>query len=683
MQSSEAHWQHRMRAALAALTIFGTLAATTATAGAQDDVDPNAAANASTNVTGHGWGHGRGMSQYGALGYAIDFGWSSEQILDHYYGNTIAGQVGNSEMTVRIESASDQATVAQVDSGVVVLIDDDDNVTHVGTGQAMRLTAVDGGFVVADAPTCSGPFIDRDGVIDAEIVRISTADTPTSTSLFGTVGDGIVVMGDWDGDGDDEAATVDGTEWTLYNGSTTNPAVSVRTTFTMPAGTPVSGDWDGDGVDTAGVFADGIWSLGNGIGNISTISFGEADDFPIAGDWDGDGNDDLGVRRGNTWFLSPGAGADLIEFDWGWLGDTPLVGDWDGDGIDDAGLLRGSTWIRRPRIGATLGAPFPQFDYVNKLRYLVGDWDGDGIDEYGRQLDGEITLPNPDNPGADAEPIVPRLSPNLDIDETIQRCVSTSTQNYYRGELRAVHNNGSQRTVNAVAVESYLRGVVPLEMPASWALLGDGSGEEALQSQAVSARSYALGENRTSYALTCDTISCQVYGGRAVRVNGTLTSNENDLSNIAIADTAGVVRLRDGEVARTEFSSSTGGWTAGGVFPAVEDLGDAVALNPNHDWDVDIDIDDIEARFSNRQLDRAFVSERNGLGQDGGRVLEVTFHFADETFTMTGNEFRRAFGLRSDWFTVDFERTTSLGQCICPDDWPDRRLIDEAEAFTG
>ena len=246
-----------------------------------------------------------------------------------------------------------------------------------------------------------------------------------------------------------------------------------------------------------------------------------------------------------------------------------------------------------------------------------------------------------------------------------------------------MHNNGSQRTVNAVAVESYLRGVVPLEMPASWALLGDGAGAEALQSQAVSARSYALGEDRASYALTCDTISCQVYGGRAVRTNGTLTSNENVLSNQAIADTAGVVRLRDGEVARTEFSSSTGGWTAGGVFPAVEDLGDAVELNPNHDWDVDIDISDIEARFSNRQLDRAFISERNGLGQDGGRVLEVTLEFGEETFTMTGNEFRRAFGLRSDWFTVSFVRETGLSSCICPDDWPDRDLLDELDEFTG
>lgn len=663
---------HRTRVARATLLVIALLAGSISPAAAQDgDNSPGA-----LTVTGHGWGHGRGMSQYGALGYALNFGWTSAEILDHYYGDTTAGVVPNSVLTVRIESASDQPTVAAVDSGAVVLIDEADNVTHVGTGGALRLTAVEGGFVLADAPSCAGPFTDRSGVIDAETIRISTADAPQVQSLSGTVGAGAVVMGDWDGDGDDEAATANGTTWTLYNGSVTNPAVSVRTSFEMTAGVPVSGDWDGDGVDTAGVFNDGTWLLGNGSANTSELSFGQAGDTPIVGDWDGDGNDDLGVRRGNTWMLSPGGGAPLIEFDWGWLGDTPLVGDWDGDGIDDAGLLRAREWIRRPRIGTTLGAPLETLTYANKLRYLVGDWDGNGIDEPGRHDDGVISLPL-GGAGEPTQPIVPRLDPNLPLAETIQRCVSSTEQRYYRGELRAVHNDGNQRTVNAVPVEAYLRAVVPLEMPASWASLGDGDGAQALQSQAVSARSYSLAEDRTSYARTCDTISCQVYGGRAVRRNGQLTSNEHPSSNLAISDTAGVVRMRDGEVARTEFSSSTGGWTAGGVFPAVEDLGDAVEINPNHDWSVSIDISDIEARWSGRSLDRIFVSERNGLGQDGGRVFEVTLMFGDETFTISGNDFRRAFGLKSDWFTVDWTSDKPRTDCICPDDWPSEDLESE------
>ena len=131
---------------------------------------------------------------------------------------------------------------------------------------------------------------------------------------------------------------------------------------------------------------------------------------------------------------------------------------------------------------------------------------------------------------------------------------------------------------------------------------------------------------------------------------------------------ATTVRVRDGEVSRTEFSSSTGGWTAGGLFPAVEDLGDAVSLNPNHDWEDSISIAAIEARYSNRTLDRIYVSERNGLGEDGGRVLAVTLEFGDETFEMDGNEFRRFAGLKSDWFSIEWRRVSDLAPCVCDDE---------------
>ena len=650
---------------LLAITTILAVIATTAGAVAAQESQPTA-----IPITGHGFGHGRGMSQYGALGYAIDFGWSSDQILNHYYGDTTAGTVGNSLLTVRLESADNQATVAQVDSGAMVLIDDGGNVTHLGTGGAIRLTAVSGGFTLADAPTCAGPFVDRPGVISAEQIRISTANAQQSGGT-GTVGAGTVVAGDWDGDGDDEVATAQGANWTLYSGSVNNPAASVRTTFTMPAGTALSGDWNGNGVDTAGVFSDGTWSLGNG-SDLTTLNFGRAGDVAVVGDWDGDGDDDIGVRRGSTWILAPGDGAANIRVEYGDAGDEPLVGDWDGDGTDDLGLLRGSTWIRRVG-GASLGANIDRITYANANSYLIGDWDGDGIDQPGRHDGGTIDLTGP------LVDIEPRLNPNLPIAETIQRCVSTSEQRYYRGELRAVRNNGAQRTVNAVAVESYLRAVVPREMPASWALLGDGSGAEALETQAVSARSYSLAENRTSYARTCDTISCQVYDGRATRRNGSLSSNEHELSDIAIQQSAGVVRMRDGQVARTELSSSTGGWSAGGVFPAVEDLGDSVSLNPNHDWTNSVQISTIEARYSGRTLDRVFVSERNGLGEDGGRVLTITLEFGAETFTMTGNEFRRLAGLRSDWFSIDWKRGPEFASCVCPEDVEDdRRRVAQA-----
>src|SRR5215207_7229065 len=59
-------------------------------------------AAASITLDGHGYGHGVGLSQYGALGYAVNSGWSSAQILDHYYGGTVASTAPNSDMTVRL-----------------------------------------------------------------------------------------------------------------------------------------------------------------------------------------------------------------------------------------------------------------------------------------------------------------------------------------------------------------------------------------------------------------------------------------------------------------------------------------------------------------------------------------------------------------------------------------------------
>ncbi len=51
---------------------------------------------ASVVVEGTGNGHGRGMSQWGAYGWAVDRGWTWMQILDHYYGNTTLDDVDTS-----------------------------------------------------------------------------------------------------------------------------------------------------------------------------------------------------------------------------------------------------------------------------------------------------------------------------------------------------------------------------------------------------------------------------------------------------------------------------------------------------------------------------------------------------------------------------------------------------------
>ena len=236
-----------------------------------------------------------------------------------------------------------------------------------------------------------------------------------------------------------------------------------------------------------------------------------------------------------------------------------------------------------------------------------------------------------------------------DHTEMLQLCEPRATR-WLRGNLVAIDAENSQRTVNHLPMEQYLRGVVPAESPASWADAGGGAGANALRAQAVAARSYAESEGRWSYAKTCDTTSCQVYKGRAENT-GSFRLTEDARTDAAVAQTAGQVRILNGRVARTEFSSSTGGYSAGGTFPAVPDEGDAVAGNPYRNWETTVSGADIERRYGRQGLKNAVVLQRNGLGADGGRVLRMRLEFADGAVDVTGEEFRAAFGLKSTWFT--------------------------------
>ncbi|ACZ31577.1 SpoIID/LytB domain protein [Xylanimonas cellulosilytica DSM 15894] len=225
----------------------------------------------------------------------------------------------------------------------------------------------------------------------------------------------------------------------------------------------------------------------------------------------------------------------------------------------------------------------------------------------------------------------------------------------YRGRIDVRVVGSTQHTINVLPTQDYLRGVVPREMPASWANQGGGKGAQALAAQAVAARSYALsGSARASGAKTCDTTACQVYGGTAtVSASGTVTSQEHALSNTAIDNTNGrVMRMPNGTIARTEFSSSTGGHTAGGTFTAVPDDGDSISLNPNRTWTASLSAADVASRLGVGTISSMQVTGRNGLGADGGRVTEVAVTSGTSTRTFTGNQVRSALGLKSDWFTI-------------------------------
>lgn len=226
----------------------------------------------------------------------------------------------------------------------------------------------------------------------------------------------------------------------------------------------------------------------------------------------------------------------------------------------------------------------------------------------------------------------------------------------YRGRLRAAAPRRGSRvreTVNLVSMENYLRGVVPLEMPASWH-------PEAVRSQAIAARTYATYERNHPLAKhyqICDTTQCQVYGG---------ASAEHPLSDAAIKATAREILTHEGEPAFTQFSSSNGGWTAAGSMPyqvAKADPYDGWDGNPVHDWQVKFTRKQVEAVWPELgRLERIAVTSRTGDGAHGGRVRAVTLVGSDRSLDLTGDDVRYALGLRSDWF--DLSVTTAKRRTV-------------------
>ncbi len=227
-----------------------------------------------------------------------------------------------------------------------------------------------------------------------------------------------------------------------------------------------------------------------------------------------------------------------------------------------------------------------------------------------------------------------------------------------RGSIEALYNSlGEERTVNIVPLEQYVSGVVPNESPAGWGTVGQPGpqgrpwGFQELEAQAVAARSYVMSGLGTwgGYADICD-LECQTYRGNA---------NESALTDLAVSDTAGqVMKFPGGAVAATEYSASTGGYTAPGAFPAVPDAGDSVcvpgACNPDHTWTVSIPVSTIEATWPTLgTLESVDITGRNGDGDWGGRVTAMTLVGSERNVSLSGDDFAGALGLRSDWFTTN------------------------------
>jgi stage II sporulation protein D len=213
----------------------------------------------------------------------------------------------------------------------------------------------------------------------------------------------------------------------------------------------------------------------------------------------------------------------------------------------------------------------------------------------------------------------------------------------YRGHLEfSADTTGGVRTVDAVGLDDYVRGVVAAEMPASWS-------PAALEAQAIAARTYAITTtvDGTGYDLFDDTRS-QMYGG---------VDAETATTDAAVRATAGQVVTDDGRPVVTYFFSSSGGHTESiqDVWPGsapepwlvgVPDPYDGAEHDPYHSWTVTLSTQAATAKLGSL-VDgtlRSIVVTRHGVSP---RIMTARVVGSRGSTTVTGSQLAQAFGLPS------------------------------------
>ena len=142
----------------------------------------------------------------------------------------------------------------------------------------------------------------------------------------------------------------------------------------------------------------------------------------------------------------------------------------------------------------------------------------------------------------------------------LQLYTKPTSYDRFRGNLRVIgSSSGTVSVVDWLAMDTYLRGVVPVEMSSSWTAA-------ALQSQAIASRSYAsyrLHPTTGTFDIYDDTRSQVYHGQLGEKTNGTA----------AITATANQVLLYKGAVANALYHSGDGGWTENNEYVFVSSTG--------------------------------------------------------------------------------------------------------------
>ncbi|AKG24068.1 SpoIID/LytB domain-containing protein [Calothrix sp. 336/3] len=180
-----------------------------------------------------------------------------------------------------------------------------------------------------------------------------------------------------------------------------------------------------------------------------------------------------------------------------------------------------------------------------------------------------------------------------------------ATKRLYAGRMEIQPNAyGTYSLINNVALETYLRGVVPYE-------IGTQAPKAALEAQAILARTYVLRNLRRfeidGYQLCADT-HCQVYYG----LKDAAASTDK-----AIAATRGMVLIYNNELVDALYSSTTGGITAS--FSDVWNGEDRPYLRPI--IDAPNDLGWTGKSLSEEEVFQKFISLREGFNESEGDLF--------------------------------------------------------------
>jgi stage II sporulation protein D len=205
----------------------------------------------------------------------------------------------------------------------------------------------------------------------------------------------------------------------------------------------------------------------------------------------------------------------------------------------------------------------------------------------------------------------------------------------YRGKMVLKRAAGGIDIINVINVEEYLYGVVPKEMSPQWPT-------EALKSQAVAARTYALYQKEKNRDKDYDvyaSTSSQVYGGFSV---------EKEKTTKAVNDTRGKVLRHRGNLILAYFHANSGGvtedaknvWTADVPYlKSVRD--DFSAQAPNTRWNKYVDMARISQSLRAKGVDVGTIFEVIPTEiSPSGRVRNIRIRHSRGETTLSGNHFR-------------------------------------------